>query len=195
VIRAPADAVSRYARPRESKNRAKTRSIEAEAGWSSRLDRVLEESPSKTKRTKFGKPTMSKLTYSACARRAAWERRLTSCRDPRRSSPSAPHHTKRSLFEGLRFFSCAAISRITAEPLPLSLMPGPRWTLSRLSAITLRVCRGRPPDWSRARSFARRPWPRDRPRRRARCLRRSHSRSRERNRASCRRASTLASRL
>ena len=55
------------------------------------------------------------------------------------SSPlsSAPHHAKRSVFSGFSFEICWAISSSAAEPLPLSLMPGPACTESRCApAIT-----------------------------------------------------------
>lgn len=42
-----------------------------------------------------------------------------------RPSSSAPHHANRTVFWGLDLAICCATSSRAAEPLPLSLMPGP----------------------------------------------------------------------
>ena len=57
---------------------------------------------------------------------------------------SAPHQAKRSLLVVFIFAICSATSRMVAEPLPLSLMPGPSVTESRW-APTITTLSGSPP--------------------------------------------------
>ncbi len=69
--------------------------------------------------------------------RSAWLSPLTYCVEPMRPDSSAPHQAKRSVFCGLSLAICSATSSRAAEPLPLSLMPGPACTESRCApAIT-----------------------------------------------------------
>src|SRR5687767_6836042 len=54
-----------------------------------------------------------------------------------RFASSAPHHAKRTWLRSLTLAICSAVSRIAAEPDPLSLIPGPAGTESRCApAIT-----------------------------------------------------------
>ena len=69
--------------------------------------------------------------------RSAWLSPLTYCVEPIRPDSSAPHQAKRSVFCGFSLAMFSATSSSAAEPLPLSLMPGPAWTESRWApAIT-----------------------------------------------------------
>ena len=56
--------------------------------------------------------------------------------EPTRPSSSAPHQANRTRLAWLKLAICSAISRMVAEPLPLSLMPGPASTLSRCAPTT-----------------------------------------------------------
>lgn len=56
---------------------------------------------------------------------------LTYAVEPMSPLSSAPHQAKRRVFCGFSLEICSAISRRTADPLPLSWIPGPRWTESR----------------------------------------------------------------
>ena len=62
---------------------------------------------------------------------SVWLSPATYSREPIRPLSSAPHHARRTVFCGLTFAICSAISRSAADPLPLSLMPGPACTESR----------------------------------------------------------------
>ena len=80
---------------------------------------------------------MSKFRYRAMRSRSAWLNPVTYAVEPIRPDSSAPHHAKRSVFCGFSLAMFSAISSRAAEPLPLSLMPGPAWTESRWApAIT-----------------------------------------------------------
>lgn len=67
--------------------------------------------------------------------------------EPRSPNSSGFHQAKRTLFWISRLWSASATARIAAEPLPLSLMPGPRGTLS-VWAPTRTTWSGSPPGVS-----------------------------------------------
>src|SRR5690349_15143271 len=74
--------------------------------------------------------------------------------DPSRPCSSAPHHAKRRwLREVLPLpAQASAASRTAAEPVPLSLMPGPDDTLSRCAPV-ITTCSGSPPGQSATRLY------------------------------------------
>src|SRR4051812_10622930 len=67
------------------------------------------------------------------AARCAEDREFTYAVEPRSPSSSAPHQPNRRCRVGRKpeRATASATSRLAAEPLPLSLMPGPAVTLSR----------------------------------------------------------------
>jgi hypothetical protein len=74
---------------------------------------------------------MSKFNMAAIRDRSSANRPATYAVDPSRPDSSAPNQMKRTLLRGLTFVSCSAISKIVAEPDPLSLIPAPTPTESR----------------------------------------------------------------
>src|SRR6478672_4098654 len=74
--------------------------------------------------------------------------------EPRRPCSSAPHQAKRRWLRALLPLpaQASAASRIAADPVPLSLMPGPAETLSRCAPV-ITTCSGSPPGQSAMRLY------------------------------------------
>ena len=98
-------------------------------------------SPTGRRRRRSARSSASRPCRSSASPRSCRARTAAGCRrrppSPSRPCSSAPNQMKRTLLRGFTLRICSAISRIVAEPEPLSLMPGPTPTLSRCAPTTM----------------------------------------------------------